>query len=144
VTSFSIETGPDFDRMVVKVAGLPTRAKQALADALLKSMTHIKSAVLLSGRVPYKTGTLRRSITTKVETSGDIADYEGEIGTNLPYAAIHEYGGTFTRYSAWGRPTKPYEVTYQERAYIRVPFTDALPTVQRIFENELGRVVDLS
>ena len=37
---------------------------------------------------PVKTGTLRRSITSRVEEGGKL----GKVGTNLPYAPYQEYG----------------------------------------------------
>jgi len=59
-----------------------------------------------------RTGTLRRSWTVgKVVTSG--TKVSTKIGSNVKYAAIHEFGGMITvpahtRTSAFGRKTKPY------------------------------------
>lgn len=47
----------------------------------------------LSGQVLHvRSGTLRRSITYTVRDDAD--GIVGTVGTNLEYAAIHEYGGT--------------------------------------------------
>lgn len=112
--------------------------------ALLKSLALVRTNVLQSGKVPYKTGDLRRSITTAIHGLS-VDQLRGQVGTNLPYAAIHEFGGTytFTRSSAFGRPTKPftYQATYKARRYLRDPFAASLPEVNKIFMEELGKVV---
>ena len=59
-----------------------------------------------------RTGTLRRSWTVgKVTTSG--TKVSTKIGSNVKYAAIHEFGGMITvpahtRTTCFGRKTKPY------------------------------------
>jgi len=121
--------------LVGEMDRLPQAFDEAIGRSLFKSVQHIRTASLQSGRVPYKTGTLRRSITASVEGN------EGLVGSNLPYAPIHEFGGTFTRHSAWGRPTAPYVVTYKGLQYLGKPFEDSLPEVTKIFEDELSSAV---
>jgi len=59
----------------------------AMQDTLLDVQTTAKSP----GYVPYKTGNLKRSMTTRLdETKNQIAGY---IGSNVVYAAIQEFGG---------------------------------------------------
>lgn len=111
---------------------------QALKDALFESLQLVRTASITSGRIPYKTGTLRRSITIAMTVAG--RGLEGVVGTNLPYAAIHEYGGTITRYQAWGRPTKPYTVIYKERSYLRTPFAESAGLIQQTFDRHVADV----
>jgi phage gpG-like protein len=59
----------------------------------------------LSGQVlKRRTGTLAKSLTWRL-----ISDYQAVVGTNVAYAAIHEFGGPHPR-STTGKmmPTRPY------------------------------------
>lgn len=55
-----------------------------------------------------------------------------EWGTNLEYAAVHQFGHTFERTSAFGRETKPYRQTVPAR-----PFLGLSPEI----ENDIGLMV---
>lgn len=80
----------------------------------------------LNGQVlKVQTGRLRRSITAKTNITGD--GIEGTVGTNVSYAARHEYGfqGTEvvksylrTAKTAWGKTLKK-PVTYTVRSFTR-------------------------
>lgn len=133
-----VEGGENFKKMADLLGKMPDELREARGRGLFKSMTHIRSRVLLSGRVPHKTGTLRRSITTSVSVSAG----EGRIGSNLPYAAIHELGGKVERFSAFGRPTRPYTATYKARKYISIPLEDSLDEVREIIDGEVGSVFE--
>jgi len=52
------------------------------------------------------TGTLRRSLTKKVKVGGN--GVSAKIGTNIKYAAIHEYGGTTGRNRSVTMPERPF------------------------------------
>lgn len=74
----------------------PERLRPALRPTIERETIALQAHVVgqkLSGQVLHvRTGTLRRSITYTVhETDQAIV---GTVGTNLEYAAIHEYGGT--------------------------------------------------
>lgn len=66
------------------------QAKIAMQDTMLDVQTTAKT----SGYVPYKTGNLKRSITSSVDASG--TKITGKVGSNLIYAGIQEFGGTIT------------------------------------------------
>lgn len=70
------------------VAGIRTAAEDTMLD--------IQNTAKSPGYVPYRTGTLKRSITHKTEVvnkqSGGVTSI-GMIGSNLEYAAIQEFGG---------------------------------------------------
>lgn len=67
----------DFIRVAKELAGLVPSAKH-------KAMSRVtlQGEALMKREVPVKKGTLRRSITSRVERGGD----RGVIGTNLNYA----------------------------------------------------------
>ncbi len=80
-----------------RIAALqPAQLRPALRPTVERETIALQAHVVehkLSGQVLHvRSGTLRRSITyTLHETEDAIV---GRVGTNLEYAAIHEYGGT--------------------------------------------------
>lgn len=84
-----------FQQMHPKILGAVRLSIEALAIELTAKVKADK----LSGQVlRNRTGTLRRSINYRVNAAGN--SVIGSVGTNLEYAAIHEYGGQ----------TKPHEI----------------------------------
>lgn len=119
--------------------GSNERMNQALKDALLESLQLIRTASLTSGRIPVKTGSLRRSITIAITAAWKWL--EGMVGTNLPYAALHEYGGKISRNTAWGKETREYTATYRERSYLRTPFAESAGLIQKTFDRHVAQVL---
>lgn len=134
-----IQTDGNLEKITKLFESSNENLNNALRDALFESLTLIRTASLTSGKIPYKTGTLRRSLTIAMTVAGK--GLEGMVGTNLPYAAIHEYGGKITRYQAWGRPTRPYVATYRERAYLREPFAESAGLIQKTFDRHVADVL---
>lgn len=82
------EVSLTFDR--VRDKSLPVLEKRIRRLAIKLQSIVMKNK--LSGQaLKVRTGTLRRSITQTVNVSGTAVT--GIVGTNLEYAAIHEYGG---------------------------------------------------
>lgn len=83
-------------------------------------------------RAPYKTGNLRRSITVSEPEGSASGAVWVTIGTNLVYAAIHEFGGTITAKTAlmlhWvdddGQHHFAREVHIPARPYLRPAFDE--------------------
>lgn len=67
------------------VAGSPQRLKIAITAGVLDVLTDATQ------NAPYQTGTLRRSLTHKVDSSPRQAI--GYVGSNLEYSRIQEMGG---------------------------------------------------
>lgn len=82
------------EQLLAQLAGASDRfvADQAKAvDRLSIEIQTLVKANKLSGQVLHvRTGTLRRSINRKVMTRDN--SVMGEVGTNVVYGAIHEYG----------------------------------------------------
>ena len=83
------------DKLVQKLAAYPTTAKAALGRGLkagaLVLVREVKETIYLGHAQDHlqgDKGLLRNSITYKVGSD------EAEIGTNVIYAPIHEFGGT--------------------------------------------------
>jgi HK97 gp10 family phage protein len=72
------------------------RARPAMVRAMTRAtillQNHVKSDKLSGQVLKNRTGTLRRSINQEVEDRGD--EIVGIVGTNVEYAAIHEFGFT--------------------------------------------------
>ncbi len=109
----------------VKVVKLDNRFKEVIAAA---SGDNIIKALLAGGEVVRNhtklniqaqelvdTSNLLNSISVQ-EGSGGKTDATVEIGTNVEYAAIHEFGGAIHQTNAWGKgitqtihiPARPY------------------------------------
>lgn len=81
---------------LARLDGLAPRVHQELRAEVERQtialQTHIQTSKLSGQVLRTRTGTLRRSITFRIEeTPGGI---RGIVGTHVPYARIHEYGGT--------------------------------------------------
>ena len=68
-----------------------SQLKTNLHQAMRSNALDVKTTAKRPGYVPYKTGNLRRSITHKINVGS--ASISAIIGSNLDYAAIHEFGG---------------------------------------------------
>ncbi len=79
-----------------RFSGLGPALHAALRQTVERETIALQRLVVegkLSGQVlNVRTGTLRRSITYRIEE--DAVGIRGTVGTNLRYAAIHEFGGT--------------------------------------------------
>ena len=80
--------------LVAKWGRIPASARDALRaevqKAALALTAHVKQDKLTDQVLRVRTGRLRRSITQRVEVEG--SRVMGYVGTNVEYAAAHEYG----------------------------------------------------
>jgi phage gpG-like protein len=111
---------------LAKIADIKTNLGPVLEQAMKNEMVRVSDYVRsqkLSGQVlNRRSGDLSRSITGQASSSGTTVT--GIVGTKgIPYAGIHEFGGSFWREmtEAFGRPIIPRSVhfTYPERSYLR-------------------------
>lgn len=78
-----------FNDVADAIAGAPNEIKLGLIDAMQSVIFKIHATAV--PRTPFKTGTLRRSLTFKINESEK--QVEGIIGSNVVYARIQEFGG---------------------------------------------------
>lgn len=82
------------EALLAKLAGAPDKLRRALVQAVNRLSVDIQRSVKegkLTGQVLHvRTGTLRRSINREVQERED--GVFGLVGTNVKYAAMHEYG----------------------------------------------------
>lgn len=136
----------------------------AIQDSLGKSMARLVIALTrkvkeekLSGQaLKNRTGTLRRSIAPNIVQSG--ASIVGEVGTNIEYAAIHEFGGMTLprlilpkarkalRFTIGGKTVFAKKVNHPgskvpERSFLRSALREMEPEILKEFENAITQVV---
>ena len=88
--SLSIQqTGNSLNRTIKNLNILVQAAPSVVRDAIEATVLDVQGDA--AKNAPYKSGTLRRSIDHRVESSG--GKVTGYVGTNVEYAAIHEFGG---------------------------------------------------
>lgn len=64
--------------------------QKGIGRIVLKLLVRVKANKLSGQALNVRTGRLRRSITQRVEASAE--EISGIVGTNVEYAAAHEYG----------------------------------------------------
>ena len=102
----------------------------------------------LSGQVlQVRTGTLWRSIQYAVEETP--IGYRGSIGSNLIYAAIHEFGGDVfrpdhVRISKEGTVhfVRGHTAHYPERSYLRSSLQEELPEFPATMKEQIVRALE--
>jgi phage gpG-like protein len=116
--------------VVAKLNALPANLSERLFSAVtkwaLKIEGEVKGSKLSGQALKVQSGTLRRSVTQKVNT--DSSGVVAIVGTNVKYAAFHEYGfkGTEnvkahlrTIKKAWGKPLKAGSKQIAVSAHVR-------------------------
>jgi len=125
--------------VVARLKSLPAKIQTTLSKAVTRLAVDLTSKVKtdkLSGQaLKRRTGTLSRSINYRVNESTQ--EITAQVGTNVEYAALHEYGFKGTEQvkehlrtikQAFGKPIDPRSVTvaahsrrvdYPERSFLR-------------------------
>lgn len=115
--------------------------QKGIGRITLKLLTRVKAQKLSGQALNVRTGRLRRSITQRIESGAE--EISGIVGTNVDYAAAHEYGfkGAVTVKQhlrlvkqAFGRPLKSpvwstvsthtKNVSLPERSFLRSALAD--------------------
>lgn len=110
--------------VIARLKEIPQKLERSLVRAVTRlavEMTrHVKQDKLGGQVLKRKTGTLSRSINRSVYQGIDRDSIMGQVGTNVEYAAFHEYGFHGTQQikehlrqikQAFGRPIEPRSVT---------------------------------
>ncbi len=128
----------ELDSLRQSLAGLPGTVRLALRGALQSAMADLAATVQgdkLSGQMlQVRSGRLRASITATVDDDG--GTLSGTVGSNVPYAAIHEYGGTIARRQAAGArrlrsgTSRGGVIVEPERSYLRSALAEQANSIQ--------------
>lgn len=123
-----------------------TDFKDGFYKGMKKAMLHTEGQIKRSfgrGNTPkVKTGHLRRSIQSGVKRNGK--DIEGYVGSNVKYAAIHEFGGKirpkskeYLVFMLNGQFKKVKEVVIPERSYLKDGITENMNKIEDILKQEI-------
>lgn len=86
----TVNAGPLLDRLSGFPARLQKRMLQVVTRFSVELQAYVKASKLSGQVLHVRTGTLRRSINRRVvSTPSSVIGY---VGTNVKYAAVHEYG----------------------------------------------------
>lgn len=123
----------------------PENAKQTLGELAEESITRIKKGKLRGQVLNRRTGKLAQSINYNFNGS-----YEVTIGSNMKYAAIHEFGGVITgkngplTFTIDGNFIQVDRVVMPARPYIQPGIEEILngPRGKAIIERNLEKYID--
>ena len=145
------------------VKNLEPNILAAVRIGLVDFMDIVRNRVVrkLSGEVlRVRTSRLRDSIHSTVQKMP--WGFLGKVGTNVKYAAIHEYGGTIHhpgraggiketfrqrkgvitgRKETFFKPIKPYTIKMQERSYLRSSLAELSPKAPEIILAHVERAL---
>ena len=139
-----IDITPDMGRYASCMGSASGPIQAEMTQTMNDSVALVQNQSMANA--PYKTGTLRRSITGQVSGAG--GSVTGLVGTNVPYAKpVHEGSKPHVIFGnpwlAWkgGHPfraRKPHN-----RAYVNHPGTTANPFLKRALAQKKGAVISL-
>lgn len=134
------------DRAIeLKIAAIPELLRAALSKKLLalalKLERHIKEDKLSGQVLNVRSGALRRSIFTTIESRGDYVVATVASSSDVKYGRIHEFGGTIhvpeifpvkaqalhfvvNGKDVFAKHVKAHDVTMPERSFMRSALTD--------------------
>jgi HK97 gp10 family phage protein len=117
------------DALAARLEAMPGKLTAALGEEAARLGDELRAAVernLSGGVLQQKTGRLAGSIEMSVQRNG--AAVSATVGTDVPYAAIHEYGGMIPAHEILPQSARVLAFPWQgrERFFKRVE----LPAVQ--------------
>lgn len=106
-----------------------TRLAAAVEDEAMKLVAYVQTEKLAGQVLNQVSGRLRNRIHYEMTGGGD--DIIATVGTNVEYAAIHEYGGVIVpkvakslRFVIGGKEIHAKKVTMPERSFLRSGLSD--------------------
>jgi phage gpG-like protein len=135
---------------IVRVVNLTKDMARNLRSAMQKGLNYYRDRVvknITSGKYGIKTksGRLRGSMETAITGTG--LNLKGFVGTNLIYAAIHEFGGVITAkrapylvFQVAGNWVRTKTVKIKRKEYMKRTLVAEKGKILRIMAQELLRV----
>lgn len=128
------------------LAAFPKKMSKAYQDSLRQSAEKVTNRAKDTKYVPYWHGTLRSSIRYKLHATF------AEVGTDLVYARIQEFGGTIrpvrakalrfkTRDGKWVTTMKVVVPPYKGRGYLRPALADSTDEIKAIFQKNIANQI---
>jgi phage gpG-like protein len=132
--------------LAARLDAMPGRVHDGLARAVtrlgLELQKKVQAEKLTGQALKVRTGSLRSSINTEISESADAVS--ASVGTNIRYAAVHEYGvdhpwlvaakrGKALRFEIAGRTIFRRSVTHPplpERSFLRSALREMRPAIE--------------
>lgn len=150
------------EEVAVRLGSMPDHTRTALRDGIsaltLRLLAKVKAEKLSDQVLRVRTGRLRRSITSRISEAGRVVT--GTVGTNVEYAARHEFGKQGPEQvrehlrmvkQAWGKTLKqPHQVTvrahtrninYPARSFLRSTLEEMRPEISAELSAALNRAM---
>lgn len=147
-------------QLIEKLRNMGARAPfamyEAVKDEMVKLADYVRATKLQGNPLNHRTGRLSRSVTGRADIDGTDT-INGSIGVSLdevPYAAVHEFGGTFNVPAyvrevdkVFGRSVKPFEqnvrahtATYPQRAFLKPSMDERRDAILASLQKKLVKV----
>lgn len=158
-TEVLIEVSKEAQEILQSPNGVPLRAFKSIQSAMNQEM-ELTSSAIVEKRMSFPrkgpitleglrvdTGRLRRSMFRGgPETASQPAEFDGDsitgsVGTNVRYAAIHEYGGTVQRTLRGTSRASTQRFFGKKRTVVRIGFRQAHSATYPA-RRPIGRTVD--
>lgn len=127
-----------------------------MARLVIALSNKIKFEKLTGQVLRNRSGRLRDSISPRVTESGNTV--VGEVGTNVAYASIHEYGGRTPAHDIFPRKGRALAFmmggkqvivksvhhpgsVFPERSFMRTALNEMEPQIRAEFENAISEVI---
>ena len=144
------------DQAVQRIRAIGPQINNSLRVTIYRLTAQLSAKVKqdkLSGQaLKVVTGRLRRSINMRVDDSGN--SIIGSVGTNVKYAAIHEYGGVIPAHAVepksaralafmWNGKMSFYKrvqipaINMPQRSFLRSALGEMAPTIRQEIEQSL-------
>jgi phage gpG-like protein len=134
------------DKSIKELQDMVPDFKSAFYTGMKKAMYHtegqIKKSFGYGNKPKVGTGHLRRSIQSGVQKKGN--DIQGYVGSNVKYAAIHEFGGVikpktgeYLYFMLDGQFKKVKQVVIPERSYLREGVEENINNIKDILLKEI-------
>ena len=142
--------------MATRYPEMEKGVQTSMARLVISLARKIKEEKLSGQVLKNQTGRLRRSITPNIRGMG--TQIVGEVGTNVEYAAIHEYGGKTPpheilpkrgralAFMMGGKQVIVRKVNHPgskmpERSFMRTALKEMEPEIRASFENAISQVI---
>ena len=129
---------------------------RSMARLVIALSNKIKFEKLTGQVLRNRSGRLRDSISPRVTESGNTV--VGEVGTNVAYASIHEYGGRTPAHDIFPRKGRALAFmmggkqvivksvhhpgsVFPERSFMRTALNEMEPQIRAEFENAISEVI---
>lgn len=118
-------------KLGVKVSALERTLTTATQEITMRLVAEVKANKLSGQVLKVRTGRLRRSITGRVRSSDGVIT--GEVGTNVDYGLIHEFGGAAGMATAKATFAQQFKVAgpFPKRAFLRPTLAESQEAIKK-------------